>query len=439
MRRYRVLSFVAVLIPMVACSRDFRSSPSSSSTELSPLRQEALSGTALGNLAASMTPGQWSRLNTNNIGIISQWFSGFNTPIPSPAYDSSCFFWNPKKQKAYLVTASHNGGGAPYLNSPLFQYDDATNSWSRLADPAMNYPGTGDYGQGAAHCYDGVTMDETNEVLYWRPGGYGNSRIFRYCVNNTPAWCNGRQGIWSELPDATSTGGCYGVAIGIAYHATMDGGTLLCWDADGRGIVSYRENPNGGNGAWTPPLPGSNLVSEGGGTCLEYSAKKRVTVIGCQSSDRRFWKIDDNKQITQLQDSPTAFSMWSSTANVSLVTEPNTGNFIAIGGEAGNGMYELNPDCPSGVCWRTLDADLTDPDEICDYKGFYLAACSTQFYGVSIPTYGVLAYWKFIDANTGEFWVYKPTSTPEPLPPPSDTTPPTVQINSPIDGAVLQR
>src|SRR5262245_47837921 len=43
-----------------------------------------------------------------------------------------------------------------------------------------------------------MAWDDVNEVMYIHE--FGTGRVFRYCVNNTPSWCTGKQGAWSALP-----------------------------------------------------------------------------------------------------------------------------------------------------------------------------------------------------------------------------------------------
>ncbi len=352
---------------------------------------EPAAATELGNLAASMKPGEWRQLATNNIAIVSQWWFG---GAPTPGYDDNCMVWNTKKRQAYIATSSHSG--SDYRSSPLWAFDDVTNTWSEIA-PSPNPTG-------GAHCYDSLAWDDEHEVLYWRPGIYGTGTIYRYCVNNTPSWCTGKQGIWSTLPDATATGGCYQVANALTYHATMDGGSLLCYDGQ-RGIVQFRES----TGSWSGILPGS-LVSGTGiyDVCMEYSPGKRVSVFGCGGGSS-FYKIDDNKVITQLQSFPVGVLNLGNTNNHDLVVDPATGNFLNIGGDvsttAGNALYELNPD--GNGTWTLSDGDLTAPGKICNTKQQAGSPCSYQFYAAANPTYGVIMYWKYTGTSSGEVWLYK--------------------------------
>ncbi len=356
---------------------------------------EPAAATPLGDLAASMKPGEWRQLTTNNIGIVSRYFADLGG-VPTPAYDDNCMVWNTKKRRAMIATVT-DPGSMPNPNSPLFTFDDATNAWTSSAGPG----GTG------LHCYDGLAWDDANEVMYWRPGLYGGGIVYRYCVNNnSPSWCVGRQG-WSLLPDATLTGGCYQVAVALTYHATMDGGSLLCYDGE-RGIIQFRESV-GPNGTWSTVIPGSHVSGTGPyHVCMEYSPIKRVSVFGC-GGGAAFYKIDDNKVITQLQSFPVGGLNLGGGNNHDLVADPATGTFINIGGavdtSAANAMYELNPD--GNGTWTLVDSNLTAAGKICQTKIVAAYPCSLEFYGAANPTYGVLMFWKYTGTSSGEVWLYK--------------------------------
>jgi hypothetical protein len=350
------------------------------------------SATELGRVATTMAPGTWATVSTTNIAIISQYFAQFSG-VSVPAYDSNVAAWNSKKRKMMVQTVT-DAGLVARPSSPLFFYDDDTNTWSAGASP----------GSTGFHAYDAVAWDDANEVLYWRPGTYGQGIVNRYCVNNTPAWCAGRQGTWTTLPNATATGGCYQIGVGLTYHATMDGGSLLCYDSE-RGIIQFRES----TGTWSGILPGSHVGANASTACAEYSPIKRLTVFGC-GGGTGMRKIDDNKAVTRLQNAPVSLGLSGASSNHDMVAEPITGNFIVI--ESGNRMYELNPD--GGGSWTLVDGNLTTAGKICAAR---INSCSNDFYGAANPTYGVIMYWKYTGPSSGELWVYKHPSSGSPLPP----------------------
>jgi hypothetical protein len=358
--------------------------------------QSALAQTTLGKAAASLPVGQWTKITTNNIAVPSQAFANLFYQVSFPGYDGNVAAWNATKKQYYFVSTSD-----PQLvangNTPLVIYDDATNNWTIGPTPG-NPTGEG------FHAYDHVAWDAANEVLYYRPGLYGGTKVYRYCVNNAPAWCVGKQGTWSLLPDPTAQGGCYQIAVALTYHATMDGGSLLCYDGE-RGIQQYRES----TGAWSGILPGT-LVSGTGAydVCAEYNPISQVTVFGCGASGLSMYKIDNNKTVTQIANAPSELNY--GVKNHDMVADPNSGDFIVVVGYAPSQgrLYRLNPS-GSGA-WTLLDNDLNTAGKICETYHDKSAGCSADFYGASVPTYGVIMYWKYLTPTTGEVWLYRPSA-----------------------------
>ena len=96
---------------------------------LSHLRYTSAAGTALGDLAASMQPGTWKPLTTNNI----------NPTLSNPGGASGIIFgyteyikWDPVGHRLYYLGGDHATSGTPVMRH--VRYDDATNSWSILPE-----------------------------------------------------------------------------------------------------------------------------------------------------------------------------------------------------------------------------------------------------------------------------------------------------------------
>src|SRR2546425_1150953 len=82
---------------------------------------------ALGNLVASMQPGTWAQLTTNNI----------NPTLTDPNGVSKVIFpyaeylkWDHVGHRLYYLGGDHYGTGTPVMRH--VQYDETTNSWSIL-------------------------------------------------------------------------------------------------------------------------------------------------------------------------------------------------------------------------------------------------------------------------------------------------------------------
>ncbi len=373
----------------------------------------------LGRVAATMATGTWAQVTTNNIGAVSQALYG------PPGFDDNQV-WNSKKRKMMMEIATHGAFSSCPGVCPigLITYDDETNTWTTggAQPPAIN----------AYHVYDHVAWDDANEVMYFRY--YSSKRVVRYCVNNTPSWCVGRQGTWTDLPAAPSQ--MWQAAGGLTYHETMDGGSLLYFDGAGASqegcgaLIRFRES----TGTWDILHSGAGCFFADGSyhNVAEYSPVKQVAVFGGGNANvdcavgnrcRHLWKIDAAKTITRLDDAPVMIGFGGS--NRSMVADPVSGNFIFISGTSpGTGaMWELNPTAPSGQQWTLLDGDLRGAGEICNTMFDTSQTCSGNFYGASNRTYGVIMYWKYTGAASGELWLYKH----KPLAPPAQPTSLTVK------------
>ena len=115
--------------------------------------------TALGTLAASMQPGTWAQLNTNNISELAHGNVAGN--IAPYAMTS---VWDPGTGRIYFQGQDHSStGGLEFV-----RYDDATNSWSN-AGPIPNAP---------SHGYDHLTLDDVHACLAYAREVLQSERVF---------------------------------------------------------------------------------------------------------------------------------------------------------------------------------------------------------------------------------------------------------------------
>src|SRR5215470_18044534 len=338
--------------------------------------------TELGQLAATMPLRSWAVLNAAGAGRVSQLYTR------NPEFDDAQAGWDSRTRRLFLAVSEHStagGGVCPQsCPKPLAQFDDDTNSWTVnvTPQPAPVTPG---------HVYNDVAWDDVNEVFYWQmphTESTGQLIVLRYCVNNSPSWCAGKQGVWSQLPVVTPFSTCCQDANGLTYHATMDGGSLLFWNGDAYGsthggLIQFREATQ----TWTILAGSAHEFTNGDfqGT-LHYSPVKRVSIFGggngniscgAGSGCRKLWKITDAKTITALADAPVDIALGST--NRSITPDPVTGNFLLIYGNGSTAqLWELNPD--GNGTWTLIDGDLTQAGKICNVR--FSPPCSADFYGV---------------------------------------------------------
>jgi hypothetical protein len=392
--------------------------------------------TVLSDLAASMQPGTWAQLTGSNAGLLSQQWA----PSYGHGYDDGNMAWNSKKRMILHATAEHG----PYANcnsfpnppgtcwKALMTYTESTNTWTVGGPIPTQVIGW--------HGYDNVAWDDANEVLYIHE--FGSGEFYRYCVNNTPSWCSGKQGTWSLIASSPAPlmPNCCNIGS-IAYHDTMDGGSLLFFNGDTfgpthGGLLQYRES----TGTWTM-LAGSGGAFTNGdySNVIECSPVKQVCIFGGGGSSRNIWKITANKTITQMPAAPFPVT-FGATYTRQALADPVTGDFIFIFGYSSTGtltttaeLWKLNPD-GSGQ-WTQLDSNLKAAGKPCNTD--FIKPCPNDFFGTAISTYGVLLFWKYTGSTTAEVWLYKPSGSSPPPPPGPDTTSPTVSITVPTAGSTV--
>jgi hypothetical protein len=400
-------------------------------------------GSALSDLAASMQPGTWAQLTGTNAGLLStQWPTGYGH-----GFDDGNMAWNSKKRMLLHTSADHGPhvDCSRFPNPPgicfkaLMTYTDATNTWAVGGAIPPQVVGW--------HGYDNVAWDDVNEVMYIHE--FASGRFFRYCVNNTPSWCSGKQDTWSLVGSSpTSLLPCCSIGA-ISYHPTMDGGSLLFFNGDSYGsghgaLLQYRESTN----TWTVLAGAGRYFTNGDySNVIEHSPLKRVTIFGGGSGNiacgpgsgcRKLWKIDDGKNITALTDAPFDISFGATSTRTALA-DPVTGDFIFVYGESNDGvsttkaeLWKLNPD--GNGTWTRLDSDLRAAGKPC--SSAFIKPCPNDFFGTAVSTYGVLLFWKLTGNTTAEVWLYKPGGS-APAGTVLDTSPPTVSITTPIPGSMV--
>ncbi len=405
---------------------------------------------ALSTTAAALAPGQWALVPGTNAGLLStRWAAGTH------GYDDGNMGWDSTRRKIIHTSAEHgpynqsgficgywptpgidawpDPGGTCY--KPLMFFDDATDTWSISAYGSANHTEL----QGG-HGYDNVAWDDTHQVLYIHE--YNDIHFRRYCVSNTtPAWCVGKGGTWSNLPNLAN----FQTIGAIAYHATLNGGVLLAYGGDRGGssgcgaLFAFSET----TGLWTTQDAGTLCKFNTGdyNNLLEYSPVKQVAIFGGGGGNqdsahaKRLWKIDSSGVITAMPPSPWPIN-FAETDTRTALADPVSGDFIFIFGHSSDfgvstasvELWRLNP-TGSGT-WTLIDNNLKAVGKPCNTD--LERPCPNDLFGTAISTYGVLLYWKITGASTAEVWMYKVTASGG-----GDVTAPTVSITAPAPAATV--
>jgi hypothetical protein len=404
--------------------------------------------TPLGDAAAAMHPGTWKQFTGSNASLlVGQWTN------QGHGYDDGNMAWNSKKRMILHTSADHG----PYVNCDTFpnppgvcwkalmSYSDDANLWTvgGAIPPKV----------GGWHGYDMFTWDDVNEVIYI--AAYMSTQMYRYCVNNTPSWCSGKQGVWTPLPPAPSDR-CCGIPA-ISYNPVLGGGTLLVYNGDSNGtgcgrLLGYRESSG-----WADVDSGAGCKFNAGdyNGVAEFSPIKQVSIFGGGGGNQtifhaqRLWKVTAQGTVSQLTDSPYPISFGAHYSRQAL-PDPVTGDFLFLFGGSSDGgvsttmaeLWRLNPD--GNGTWTQLDNDLRTVGKPCESS--FIRPCPNDFFATTISTYNILLFWKLMPDSSAQVWLYKPdgasTSQPPPPPPPpppapTDTEAPSVSIISPGNDAVV--
>lgn len=254
--------------------------------------QFAMGGTALGDLASTMTAGSWAQLQTSNIGVFVDCPGGGQGQHLPYAEGMK---WDPISRRIYYI-----GSDDPIdCGTGLFvAYDEATNTWIKLSAPFL--PGVGSH----IHQYDGLSIDVTNRKLYYAQAA--DTQTWQYDLTN---------GIWSIRNPGL---GGYSCCEALAYFPEMQ--ALIHF----RNGTVYRLND--GASSWTTITTVSPPTSYH--SVAEYNPVHKVMVFGGGSgaSSASFYKMTSTGVVTQLAPPPNNLNA----PITELTYDPVSGAFLYL-------------------------------------------------------------------------------------------------------------
>lgn len=309
--------------------------------------------TALGDLANSMTPGQWKQLST----------IGFNNSLlVSPnghhilQYTSN-MHWDPINKRVLYLGAGHM---SPFR---FIQYTESTNTWTELTPPTSE----------GIHSYDHNALDPRDGAYYHRVAG-----------SNTVRKYSG--GSWSVIP-----------SMSVSYQNIADG---LEVDVARNGLYFYTGTPgelwffNLATSSWS--LVGSFATGNQYHNFVEYSAFHQIAIFGGGNGSSQVYRVLANGSV-----SPGANAPFELAISTSVVTsDPVTGDFLAISGSGA--FYSYSP------ITNVWTAKATPPASIrpSDINGVT---------GTAISAYGVTMFTRY-NGDASEVWLYKNANSGAPAP-----------------------
>ena len=341
---------------------------------------------ALAALAASMGPGSWAELTTNNVNPALAQTGGITGTTLSY---SDTAVWDPVTQQFFFLGGDHDPI-SPSKCPRFVSYKESTNTWQLL--PTANWFQCGAVSR--MHGMNHTAIDAANGKLYHRP--FGDMVVRKYDIASQT---------WTNLP-----------AIPTSVMGYNQCCTALAWFPERNSLV-YASIENGTNGAvveysettgqWIR-LAG-NLPIGPWQNFMKYDPVDRVVLFGGGEGDTHLYKLDVAGQVTALRDAPIGLGILDTVVSA----DPVTGKFLVFGVANDFWVYDVTTDTwtlqTGGTTPPILNAPVYDGSPV---HGVVVAPVST---------YGINMFAKcYIDDC--HVYLYKHAST--------DTTPPVISAVS---------
>jgi len=391
-------------------------------------------GSQLANLAASMLPGTWAQLPTNN-------FNDGNEMRPRSGgsaleYTDKAGAWDSLSKTVILLGGSHPGENSPCPNwSDIFaKYSESTNTWSNnfdssLPDPCPSADDAFVQLGGIGHAYQHNTIVPSTGDFYHR----------QYSSGKVMFWSQKAQA-WNQCSVIHPGFRSFQVAGALAYFP--DRNSLVFVDGDW-GVWELSIASGNCNGKWvqrastfgggmSPQLNGMNHYNN----FAEYSPVCHCLLFG--GGNPVFYRMDLRGNVSKMNPAPMAITVPQNGSGAIITVDPKSGLFLVWDGNGHeNGKaYEYDPNTDA---WRTTGVDspiFPGPD--CNGGG----VCETI--AIPISDYGVIMFVQAGSAAGGKVYLYKHTTGATPGRPiaktpasPStgagDAPPPTKPVENPGD------
>ncbi len=266
--------------------------------------QFSIAGTVLGDLAASMQPGTWAELTTNNIAVFKDCGQGHHIPY------AEGIRWDPVTRAAYYFGSDDPiSCPAPDNYSKFIRYVEATNTWELL--PTSPYAETGH-----VHQYDGVDIDVVHRTFnFLHAAGSLPLRVY-----------NLDTGTWTSRGNAI---GGYVCCEGMAYFP------------EAHAFFHVRQGDlyrlDDGASTWVHVSGGMDTNYH---SFIEYNPIHKVMLFGGGNGKRTVYKLTSDGVIKRMSDSPVGMRVPSA----EFTYDPVTGIFILFEEDAGWYTYDVTRD-----------------------------------------------------------------------------------------------
>lgn len=322
--------------------------------------RSAEAATTMGQLAASMAPGTWAKLETYGLDELLDAPGSYTVRSLLEYTDGGA--WDPVGEKFFFI-----GGGHDAIKR-FIVYSAQTNTWSELPQPDW-IPGH------TMHGYDHTAIDPEAGELFHLPFGDSSIRyIYKYDIASEK---------WSSLsPSPYILDDYVSCCTGLEYFPEM-GGLIL---ADGSsGEIAFYDPVRG---SWADLARG--LAMGDYHNFAEYNPVHGVMLAGGGNGSSDIYRVDPDGSVSILQKAPIDLLVSDTVTTV----DPISGDYLILAPGLTLYAYDVMEDQ-----WRIADAD---PPVRGVYEGSAFDMIASP-----VPNYGVTLFVIQADWYDGEVWLYK--------------------------------
>jgi hypothetical protein len=251
-----------------------------------------LAETELGKLAASMEPGAWAKLKTED-------YTADLLRVQSHhilEYTDQAV-WDPNSREVLFVGQGH------YSAVKFIAYSAADNRWKQLPVPSW-WGGDPTTGKGAiGHAYDNNAIDGAKGILYFHQSA--TTKVHRYDI---------AKGEWSTLPELKGAPTGHGTAL--VYFPEMKGLVRVLAGS----VHFFSEEKN----AWS--LLKEKVAMGPYHNIAKYSPAEKAVIFGAGNDSKALYRLDAKGEIKALPAAPILVRISSTVVTV----DPVTGDVLVL-------------------------------------------------------------------------------------------------------------
>jgi hypothetical protein len=320
--------------------------------------------TKMGQLAASMKPGDWAELVTAGI-VEAHRATGASGAIFGYSEDGA---WDPASLTWLYVGSDHEfrRGARRFVT-----YSALTNAWRVMPSAEWIDAGMG-------HGYDHNAINPAKGIFYHFPYGSGRRVVHAYDI---------AKGEWSDLPPLNPPE-YLTVAAGVEYFPEMGG--LFVANCQGGSAYLFKDETR----QWVTLA--KDLPKTSYHAFAEYSPMHKVMIFGGGGGGdpaRLLLKCDADGKITRLKDAPFPLGV----RNTIIVADPVSGDFLVFTRRGEFYVYDVAKDA-----WTRQEGEappIFSPTRVAEDKVWHVNA-------TPVSNYGVVMFVKYYSASQSRAWVY---------------------------------